>query len=280
MNYEQMAHKGINLGQRLRLAAVKVGEIIGMGGLLTAIAVEGGAALNVNTPAVQEAEAGTGITGLEISDSGCGAGEFSRLVVVNNRQQDINLTLTDKSNGQSFDVIQGAKQRNTYPYVRGTTVESRIKQAPGEVDLQKVCAEAPTSTTSSTTTTTTITISAPNATTTTTSSLNTSTSLNTIITVPRGQDVKPPVATGPTTTTTNFAGAKFTNTPTGNESTFSQNSSTTTLKTAKPAISQTGRQLALGGNETEKMVRGGVAMVAIGSVLLVLGRRKKQQASA
>lgn len=282
MNTDPMARTGNTTGQRLRMLAVGVCEAIGIGSLLTVAAVEGGAALKVDSPMVEPAAAGTGITGLEIGDSGCGAGEFSRLVVLNNKPQDINLTLTDKSNGQSVTVIQGAKQRNTYPYARGTTIESRIKQAPGEVDVQTVCAEAPTSTTSSTTITTTITHQPTTTTTTSTPNFatTTTTSPNTIISVPRGHDVEPPVTSGPTTTTINSADGGYANKPTGNESTFSQNTTTATTKIALPTAPQTGRQLALTGKETLKTAAGGAALTAIGVAFVILSRRKKQQAAA
>jgi len=268
MNHEQIASAGITMGQRLRMAAVRVGEVVGFGGLLTAVAIEGGAALNVETAIVQEAEAGTGIPGVVIS-GGCNPrSNLPQLTIANNTAG--RLDFKASINGGPFD-FAGTVEPDDSLTGSATTGDSYVHSADqiaGAQDVEVIPSCEPTTTVEPTvpptpttsyvppTTNTTNTTNNPNVppTTNTTNNPNVppTTGNPNIVVIPGGEQGSPVITTGGSTTTT----------------------------LAKIAPKASGSELARTGNDTETALKvfGGLGLAGV--ALIVLGRRRKQQSAA
>ena len=277
MNNEQMVHAGNTMGQRLRMAAVRIGEVFGGAGLLTLAAVEGGAALNVNTPLVEQVEAGTGIPGVVISSSCNPRSNQPQLTIANNTSGRLDFKASVNGGPFEFAGTVEPKDSLTGSAKAGDRYVHTADQIPGAQDEQVISA-------CSTTTTVNTTSSTAFVPTPTTGSPTTSTTRNpnTGASIPGGEQGQPAATTGPTTTTANSVEGGFVNKPsTGNESASGQqNTTTATTRLAGPTTPQAGRTLALTGNETGNLATGGAVLTAAGALLIILGRRKKQQSAA
>lgn len=270
MNIEQIANPGSTIGQRLRMAAVKVGEVIGLGGLLTIAAVEASAALNFDTPMVQEAEAGTGIQGVVIS-GGCNPSSNQPQLTIRNNTL-VRLDFRASINDGPFGFAGTVEPNNslTGSATAGDKYVHTADQIPGARDTEVIPACGTTTTASPATST------PPTSTTVATNNQNTGGS------IPIGE-VGVPVAQTGTTTTLRASGdtTPGTNLPTGNEETSNgqQTAATTSIISSKPATPSSGRMLALTGNETGAQAATGVGLAAAGGLLVYFSRRKRQQIS-
>lgn len=262
-----------------------VGGVLFLGAIGLPLAVEGGALLHHDIPGVvAEAGAGTGIAGLNITDSGCGAGGFPSLRLDNQRGQAVNATLNNLTTNQSYDLLIGPGISTT-GFSRGSTIRTTILEAPGSSDTQTICEAAGTTTTSSTSSSTTSTTI--RATTTTSTPVDTTrvpVSITTTTSTVVGGEL--PVATttiAPTTTTT------IRQLPSGNEVVAGQQPSTpepATVQTREitgdvPAASinkgSRQNQTAETGTNTRRNVLLALGAIAGGGVLLLLtaGRRRQ-----
>lgn len=277
MNTDPSAHAGITMGQRVRMAAVRTAEVFGAAGLLTVVAVEGGAALNLNTPVVQEAEAGTGIPGTVISSSCNPVSNRPQLVIANNTSGRLDFKASVNGGAPEFAGTVEPNDSLTGSATAGDTYVHTADQIPGAQDVVVIeeCEEpAPTTTAVPAVTTT---IVSTITTTSVPAPISPSTTNNSNVSIPGGEQPRP-VATTAAPTPPKPGAGNVNPGPSGNTTTSGQVNSA--AKANQQKITKGGGELVRTGSTNEILAKGAAAAIVVGGLVLWAVGRKKQQAAA